>query len=197
MCIRDSYRTQQLEILMSPTPKVFSNPTESERDFRIRLEQAFREKRDDAIESLRKKYATKIQSAQSKVARAEDAVSREKLQAKHQQKQTAISAGATLLSSFLGNKKLSSSTLDRATTTARGANRYAKEKSDVERSEETLRRYIDELHALEEELIEETEKLSSTLDPLNEVLEVYVVRPFKKDISVEPLALVWVPVEKG
>ncbi|MBP8620305.1 MAG: ATP-binding protein [Firmicutes bacterium] len=191
------YRTQQLEILMSPTLKVFSNPTESERDFRIRLEQAFREKRDEAIESLRKKYAAKIQSAQSKVSRAEDAVSREKLQAKQQQKQTAISAGAALLSSFLGNKKLSSSTLDRATTTARGASRYAKEMSDVERSEETLKRYIDELHVLEEELIEETEKLSSTLDPMNEVLEVCVVRPFKKDISVEPLALVWVPVEKN
>lgn len=190
------YRTHQLEIFMSPTLKVFSKPDESERDFRVRLDQAFREKRDEEIESLRKKYAAKIQSAQSRVDRAEDAVSREKLQAKQQQKQTAISAGATLLSSFLGSKKLGPSTLDRATTTARGATRYAKEKSDVERSEETLRRYTEELDALEEEFLEETQKLSERLDPMNEVLEVHVVRPFKKDISVESLTLVWVPVEK-
>jgi len=66
----------------------------------------------------------------------------------------------------------------------------------VERSEETLRRYTEELDALEEEFLEETQKLSERLDPMNEVLEVHVVRPFKKDISVESLTLVWVPVEK-
>lgn len=190
------YRTQQLEILMSPTLKVFSQPGESERDFRIRLEQDFREKRDRAVEDLRKKYATKIQSAQAKVDRAEDAVTREMLQAKQQQKQTAISAGATLLSSFIGNKKLSASTLDRATTTARGASRYAKEKSDVELSEQKLARYVEELEALEMELIEETQKLAEQLDPMNEILEVHVIRPFKKDIFVDSVALVWVPVER-
>ena len=118
------------------------------------------------------------------------------LQAKQQQKQTAISAGATLLSSFIGNKKLSASTLDRATTTARGASRYAKEKSDVELSEQKLARYVEELEALEMELIEETQKLAEQLDPMNEILEVHVIRPFKKDIFVDSVALVWVPVER-
>ncbi len=191
------YRTKQVELMVSPTLKVYSHPGEPERDFRLRLDQHFRETRDEAIDALRRKYAAKMDSAMAKVQRAEDAVDREMMQAKQQQMQTAISMGATLLVSFLGSKKLSASTLGRATTAARSASRYSKEQSDVKRSQETVERYREQLLALEEELQEETAKLTEKLSPLNETFERHTIRPYKKDVLVDTVMLVWVPVQAG
>lgn len=190
------YRTQQVNLLLSPTLKVYSNPGESERDFRIRLDQDFREKRDEALDALRKKYASKIESARAKVDRAEDAVDRQMAQAKQQQMQTAISVGATLLTSLLGSKKISTSTLGRATTAARGASRLTREESDVKRRQEAAERYREQLEDLEEEFRREASELAEKMSPLNETFEEHVIRPFKKDILVDPLVLVWMPVRE-
>ncbi|HYV28135.1 MAG TPA: ATP-binding protein, partial [Candidatus Eisenbacteria bacterium] len=46
------YRNQRLELFESPSLKLASNPGESERDFRVRLQQLAREKRDDMVEKL-------------------------------------------------------------------------------------------------------------------------------------------------
>ena len=43
------YRNQRLELLESPTLDIVSNPGESERDFRVRLQQIAREQRDEAV----------------------------------------------------------------------------------------------------------------------------------------------------
>ena len=56
------YRNQRLELLESPTLDIVSNPGESERDFRVRLQQIGREQRDDAVEKLRRKYAPKVRA---------------------------------------------------------------------------------------------------------------------------------------
>ena len=96
------YGGQKLDLLRSPSTGQFAHAGESERDFRVRLQQAFREQRDDALETLRKKYAPKIAAAQEKVRRAEDAVDREAAQAKTSGMQTAISFGSTVLGALLG-----------------------------------------------------------------------------------------------
>ena len=190
------YRTQRLELLVSPTLKEYSLPGESERDFRLRLDKQFREKRDKALDALRKKYAAKIEAAEARLRSAEDAVERQKVQAKQQQMQTAISMGATLLTALLGNKKISQSTIGRATTTARSASRYSRHQQEVERREQTAERYREQLLALEDELHQETAGLIEKLNPSNESFEPYVIRPYKKDISVNQLMLVWVPVRQ-
>src|SRR5215471_4952937 len=105
------YRNQKLELFESSALKVCSNPGESERDFRIRLQQLAREQRDQMVEKLRQKYASKIGALEEKKRRAEQAVDREADQAKAQKMQTAISFGATLLSSLLGRKTLSLSSM--------------------------------------------------------------------------------------
>ena len=78
-------------------------------------------KRDEISESLRKKYAPKIAALQEKIRKAEQAVERETSQAKQAGMQTAVSFGATLLGAFVGRKKVSSSTLSKATTAMRRA----------------------------------------------------------------------------
>ena len=132
------YRNQKLELLKSPALDQVSKPGESERDFRVRLQQFAREQRDEAVEKLRQKYAPKIAQLEEKKRRAEQALEREAEQSKSQKVQTAISVGATLLSSLMGRKSLSFSTLGRATTAARGVSRSMKEANDVGRAQETV-----------------------------------------------------------
>ena len=187
------YRNQRLELFESPTLDVVSNPGESERDFRVRLQQLGREQRDDAVEKLRRKYAPKLEQLEERKRRAEQAVARETEQAKGQKVQTAISFGATLLSSFLGRKRASLSTLGRATTAVRGVGRSMKESEDVDRAEENVTAISQKLADLEAEFQSETAARERSLDPQTEQLEKVSLKPTKANIAVKLLTLAWAP----
>jgi hypothetical protein len=187
------YRTQRLELMESPALNIASSPGESERDFRIRLQQIAREQRDQAVEKLRQKYAGKFAQLEERKRRAEQAVARETEQAQGQKLQTAISFGATLLSSFMGRKRMSMSTIGRATTAARGVGRSMKESSDIGRAEETVAAVSQRLADLEAEFNAEVEALGRAYDPQTERLESVSLKPTKANINVKLLTLVWAP----
>jgi hypothetical protein len=187
------FNSQRLTLWKSPNLSELSRPGESERDFRVRLQQVSREHRDQAVERLRQKYAPKIASLQERLRRAQQALDREQHQVKDQKVQTAISFGATLLGAFVGRKALSATTLGRATTAARGVSRAVKQQEDVGRVEDTVATLQQQLVGLEEEFRSETAELESKLDPLSEELESVSVRPKKSGISVQLLALAWSP----
>ena len=170
-----------------------STPGESERDFRVRLQQVAREQRDAAVEKLRQKYAPKITAPEERRRRAEQAVEREAEQAKGQKMQTAISFGATLLSSFMGRKAVSLTTLGRATSAARGVGRSVKESQDVGRAQETVAAINEQLAKLDEQFKAETAAFEKTYDPETEQLETVTLKPTKGNISVKLLSLAWTP----
>jgi len=185
------YRNQRLELLESPSLNIASNPGESERDFRVRLQQIAREQRDQAVEKLRQKYAGKFAQLEERKRRAEQAVTREAEQAKDQRYQTAISFGATLLSSFMGRKR--GGVLGRATTTARGVSRTMRQTDDVERAEENVAIISQRFADLEAEFRAEVETIERSFDPTTEQLETVSLKPTKANINVKLLTLVWAP----
>ena len=187
------YQNERLELMESPALDIASNPGESERDFRVRLQQIAREQRDQAVEKLRQKYAPKFAQLEERKRRAERAVAREAEQAKGQKMQTAISFGATLLSSFMGRKRMSMSTLGRATTAVRGVGRSMKESDDVGRAEENVTAVMQKLADLETEFKAETETLERSYDPQTEQLDTVSLKPTKANINVKLLTLVWAP----
>jgi len=191
------YRNQRLALWQSPTLKVTSVPGESERDFRVRLQQLAREHRDQAVEALRARYEPKLAALEEKQRRAQQVVDRELEQSKSQKMQTAISFGATLLSSFLGRKRASLGTLGRATTAARGVSRSMKEQEDVARAQESLAAISLQLADLEAKFRAETEKLEQSIDPQTEPLENVSIKPTKANISVRLVTLVWAPYRRG
>ena len=187
------YRNQKLELLESPSLEVASNPGETERDFRVRLQQRAREQRDEVAEKLRQKYAPKIAALAEKKRRAEQTVEREAEQAKGQKLQTAISFGATLLSSFMGRKAISLTTLGRATTAARGVSRSMKEGEDVDRAQETVEAINQQITDLDAQFKAETDSLEKSSDPQTEQLETISLKPKKSNIAVKLLTLAWAP----
>jgi hypothetical protein len=188
-----TYQNHTLEIWSSPALKITSTSGESERDFRLRVQQLSREIRDAETESLRKKYATKMAGLEDRVRRAEQAVAREEEQAKQQKFQTVISLGATVLSAFLGRKAVSSSSITKATSTIRGMGRSMKESQDIDRAGENVEALKQQLADLEQEFTKETEAIASQIQAQSETFDTITIRPKKSHITVELLGLGWVP----
>ena len=187
------YGSQKFELLKRPGSKECSKPGESERDFRIRLQETAREQRDQWAEQLRKKYAPRLASLEERLRRAQQAAAREKEQVMHQGLQTAVSVGATILGAFLGRKAVGATNIGRATTAARGVGRVLKERQDIGRAEETVEAIRQQLADLEAEFKSEMAALDAKTDPLTERMETVIVRPKKTNITVRLVALVWVP----
>jgi hypothetical protein len=113
--------------------------------------QKTREQRDAAVEKLRGQYAPKLRRLEEKVRNAEQVVEREEGQSRGAKVQTAISAGATILDALLG-RKVSRTSMGRATTTARGAQRAMQQEQDVKAAKEDLESAQAEYERLEQEL---------------------------------------------
>lgn len=187
------FRTHKLELLRSPSTKELSRPGESERDFRVRLQQAGRELRDQQSDSLRKKYAPKIAALQDRLRRAEQMKERQQAEARSSQVQAAISVGASILSAFLGRKTISATNIGRATTAVRSAGRVMKESQDVGHAEENVAVLQQQLADLESQFKAEADALAAAIDPLTEKLDVVSLKPMKSNIVVKVVALAWTP----
>lgn len=187
------FRTRKMEILKSPGTKTVSAPGESERDFRVRLQQAGRERRDEAAEALRRKYAPKIAALQDRVRRAEQMKERQQIEARSSQLQAAISVGASILGAFLGRKTISQTNIGRATTAIRSAGRVMKESKDVGQAEDNVAALLQQLAELEAQFKAESEALAAAIDPLTEKLDSIAVKPAKANIAVKLVALAWTP----
>ena len=191
------YRTRTLDLFACPALDQLSTPGEVERAFRIRLAEAAREARDRATEELRRKYGSKVAALEERQRRAEQRVEREREQAHHQQLQTAVSFGATLLGAFLGRKRVSVGTLGRATTAARGVGRSVKESQDVARAQEDVAAVRRAVADLQTELQTEVDATSARYDPTALVLERVAVKPRRADVEVRKVALAWAPYRPG
>jgi hypothetical protein len=186
-------QSQKVELLRSPSLKAVSQPGESERDFRVRLQESTRQERDQASEALRQKYAPKVAALQERRRRAEQSVERESEQVKQQGLQTAISVGATILGAFLGRKTINASTIGRATTAARSAGRVLKESQDVGRAQESVAAVDAAIAALDAQFKAEADALGASTDPLTERLETLALKPTRQNIAVRLVALAWAP----
>ena len=180
--------------------KLTSLSTETEGDFRARLQDAASEKRDAAIAKIRKRYATKVTTLENRLMRAEQAIAVQKEQSTKRKLDTAISFGTAILGAVLGRKKLSSSTATKMGSAIKTAGSARKEAADVERAKQTAEKVKSDIAALNKELEEEVAKLDTSFDAQSEELDEIAVRAKSADIHVAVTGLAWLPYtadEKG
>ncbi len=187
------YRNRSCELYKSDAFKMTSEPGESERDFRVRLSDAAREKRDLEVEKLRKRHAGKVDTLEERIRKAQQRVEKEKEQAGSAKLKAAISAGASLLAAFTGRKRLSYTTLSKAGTAARGFASASEQSQDIDRAKETVEALTRQLEELNAEFQAEIEALEERTDALTEELETIAVRPRRTDVEVHLVGLLWRP----
>jgi len=187
------FRMQKLDLMRSPSLGESSRPGESERDFRVRLQQAARERRDQLKATLQSKYGPKLEQLQRRKTQAEQKKAVEKEQSTAQILSTVVTAGAGILGAFMGRKTFSATNINKATQAVRAAGRAAKEYSDVGRADETVEMVDQQLKELNAQFEAEVAALDNKVDPTTEAFETITVRPKKTGISVQLVALGWKP----
>ncbi len=174
-------------------PKAVSESGETEADFRIRLQQLGSEKRDQEVAKLRKRYASKINTLENRLLRAQQAVERESQQVTKKRIDTAISFGTAILGAVLGRKRISTTSARRIGTAVKTAGSMSKEAGDVERAEETVERVQAELAELNQQFEKEVEAMNSAFDAQQAELEEIAVKPKAADVRVHFAGVLWVP----
>jgi hypothetical protein len=183
---------EKMELLRHRDSNLTSRPGETERDFRIRVQDATRSSRDAAVEAVRQKYGARQAALAEQLRRAQAAVGRESEQASQQKLQTVLSVGATLVGAFFGRKAVSAGTIGRATTAARGVGRSMKESSDVQRASETVEAVQARQQQLEDQIQAETRTIAAAFDSPAE-LERVTLAPRRGQVTVQLVALGWDP----
>ena len=186
-------RDHVLTLFRSNALGVLSKPSENEGAFRVRLQQVAREARDAQVGSIRAKFAGEARKIQDREQRARDRLDKEQQQSTASKVQTAISFGTTLLGAFMGRKAISMTTINRATTAARGVGRSMKESEDVTRANESLAEVQQAQADMESQMQAEISALDSGKTATTETFETLSIKPKRTGVQVQLVALAWVP----
>lgn len=186
------YQQQTLDILCSRGLGEFAKPGESEGDFRARLQHKGRETRDAEVEKLKQKYAARFRSLADARARCEDALAREKEQARAAKANTGISILSGVFGALMGRKSITGA-VSKGATAMRSATRAWQQSGDVGRAEEKLAGIAAEEAELNAELEQAIQAARESFDIDREPLETESIKPLKKNIAVTLAGLAWIP----
>jgi hypothetical protein len=176
---------QTLEVYRCDDLKLTSNPNESERDFRVRVDQLLREERDNEVAALRARYASKISGLQDRLRRAQATEQKQKEQAQQATISTVLDVGATLLGAFLGGGRKISGT--KIATAGREATRAYSESQDIGRAGETVAAVEQQLADLNAQLEADVQALQATYGPAQQKIETLTIRPKKTGVIVKQM----------
>ncbi len=190
-------QNESITLFRSKRFKLTSTASETEGDFRARLQDSASENRDAAIAKIRKRYATKTTTLENRMMRAEQAIAVQEEQSTKKKLDTAISFGTAILGAVLGRKKLSTSTATKMGSAVRTASSARKEAADVDRARQTAEKVKADMAKLNKQLEKEIADLDTSFDAQAEELDEVVVRAKSTDINVAITGLVWLPYTKG
>ena len=163
---------------------------QDELDARLSWGHELRELRDAEREKLRRKYASKLDSLQSKIRTAQQRLDRQQTQYDKEKWNTALNVGQTMLGWLVGSKARSS-----GTAASRSLGRAAQERSDMRQATAELEDLQREKQALNQECELEVSAVADRLRPESLTLEAIEVPCRKGDIKVNLLALLWIPCQ--
>ena len=186
-------QNETITLYRSKRFRLTSAVSESEGEFRVRLQTIASEKRDQAVAKLRKRYASKTTTLENRLLRAQQAIEKEQQQASKKTLDTAVSIGTAILSAVLGRKRLSSTSASKVGTAIKNAGGARKEAADVARAKETAKKVQADLQALNKQLDQEIRELDTAFDAQAEELDEILIRAKSTDIHVPVIALAWMP----
>ena len=183
------YTTQPLTLYRSKQFKEVSKPGESERDFRIHLQQRARELRDQEVAKLREKFGDRLGRLDDRIFAARQKLAKEEADVQRASVDLMAGLGNTVLGAIFGRSIRASSA-----SAARGYGRRQKEEQDVALAGDKLEDLQSQRATLLLELEEQVDALVAGLDPALEELEDLAIKPKKSDIQVKLVTLAWLPV---
>ena len=184
------YRNSKLSLYKNEDLKIISKQNESLTDFKIRIQDRLNEKIDEQIESLQLKFSKTNDSIDDKLNKLFDKLEKEQFQANTTTTDAIISIGTSLLGAFFG-KSTTATTLGKVASSAKGATKILKEKSDVKYVESEIQQLQIEKEELQKTLENEISKINEENKISNFQIEEIFIKPKRTDIFNVKLELLW------
>jgi hypothetical protein len=185
--------SQKIYLLKSVASNQFSQPLETEKDFRLRLRDHSRAARDESLQKLKAKYAPKLDALQTKIRAAQATVSNAQDAVSQYEQQAAVTFGGTVLGAILRGKPFSASSVGRAQTAAKEYGKARSKEKSAQRAQENLAHFQAEYQTLDADFRMEMNELSAKFDPAVETFEIQAFTSKSSQISISVFEPVWVP----
>lgn len=182
------YRNVTVAVPYHALLKISGQPGDSPREFRARIEDVARAKRDEEIEKVRKSYAREAKRIEDRQAREQRELARdeERLNATKREENWAL---AETVFNFIRGRRQSYG----VAWAMRRRGNTNRAKQEVEESYDTLHNLQDVLDELRESLTEEIELVAQKwVDVLSQVEEMQL-KPRRSDVHVDEFGLIWMP----
>ncbi len=179
--------TAKLVIGYHPQFKIFADPNRDPSEFYAQVEQMAREKRDEELDKINKKYGAAMDKLEDQFKRKERELAAEKLEIRDRQREQLYTTGEALLSIFRGRTNYTLSRMSRTTRMKRQT------EAELQESREVLQDLQQQMIALEDEYERVIQELNERWARIATAVEEFTITPFKKDISVAMFGVGWVP----
>jgi hypothetical protein len=190
--VDELYRSRSFSVAYNPTLKLYAEPDEPERDFRIRCQQVARELRDAALDKLRDKYEPKVERVQTQLAREERELAEDKAAYQGRIGEELLS-GLSTVAGFLGVFGRRSASTRGLTTVASKRRITTAAQADIKESEAEIARMKAAIEALQHDMEEEAGALTRQFEEAVNDIQQVKVAPKKTEIDVQMVALAWAP----
>ncbi|MDG3002277.1 ATP-binding protein [Paludisphaera mucosa] len=185
------YRDRRLTIWTCPELKAYGRPEETARDFRARLAQAARERRDAEVEKLRAEFGPRRADLEKKLRAAHEALEKEQERASKSGWDAAVSFGTSVLDAFTGRKTWTKTNVSKVGTAAKAATKAVQQRGQVGTAQERVDALNAEYVELETEFQTELEHIKTTRSPELLKLEPLELTPRKADVTIDQVVLAW------
>jgi hypothetical protein len=176
------------KITVHPELDVFQHPDETEREFKIRLQQAAREARDEEVDKLEQKYETQMERLEDKLRKEERELAEGEADYNARKQQEWAGIGESVLGFFMGRRS------SRAVSSAMSKRRMTTNAwQDIEESKEEIAELQKDIKTLEEELAAESQEITRKWADSLENLSTEEITPRRTDVSVDLVAIAWLP----
>ena len=182
------YYNSGQKITVHQTLGLFQRPGEAKRQFKIRLQQAAREARDEEVDKLEQKYNRDTERLEEKLRKEQRELAEDQADYEARKQQEWVGIGESVLGFFVGRR--STRTFSTAMSKRRMTGRAWQdvEESQIENAE--LERDIEEL---EQELAAASEEITRQWADALEELASEEIKPRRSDVTVNFVGLGWLP----
>lgn len=188
------YRNERLELYRVPGLKLESVPRESLADFKVRLRDLLREKKDEAVDKLRGKHRTSQQRLQKKLQSAQARLAREEAEVASKTADTLLSFGEAVVGALFGRRSGRGSATG-FTGGMKKAGRVLTEREQARQARQEFEQLRQEQVMMAAELAREMNDLEQTFRAENYQIETFAINPRRNDIFAVNCLLVWQEIE--
>ncbi len=180
------YQNQRLIKHQHPELKLYQESGESDEAFRMRVQQAAREQRDEELDKVQERYEPKIDKIEDRIRKEEQELNEKEAEVNDRKTSEWIGMAETVFSIFRGRKRSLSSAATKRRMRKKAAAQLEATKEDIENLEK-------DLFDMEQELKQGLQEIRDKWDRVAEGIEHYEVKPRRADVKSAGVLLTWQP----